>query len=96
MLQLTLNPATGKAEQHAMPAAIAVQFRPPGMQAHFHRYGEGERLIAPGAAIQAALAEHHHVKSFLLPLYVSLGETSDIALRARMLPIVTKALRQLD
>lgn len=122
MLQLALNPATDKAEQQAMLAAIRAQLRAPGTQGHFYHYGEGERLmapvfhlarrtqlseadwqawfgslaLAPGATTQAALADRHHLKSFLLPLYVSLGETSDIALRARMLPIVTKALRQLD
>jgi hypothetical protein len=45
---------------------------------------------------QTALAYRHNLKSLLLPLYVSLGETKDAAQRARLLPIVTKALKQLD
>lgn len=45
---------------------------------------------------QATLARRHNLKSFLQPLYVSLAESRDTAQRERMLPIVTKALRQLD
>jgi hypothetical protein len=45
---------------------------------------------------QHALAHRHNMQSFLLPLYVSLAEGKDAAQRERMLPIVTKALRQLD
>lgn len=47
-------------------------------------------------ATQAALAYRHNVKSLLLPMYVSLSETKDAAQRARVLPFVTKALKQLD
>lgn len=51
----------------------------------------------PGPPItQGALAHRHNLKSFLLPLYVSLAESKDAAQRERMIPIVTKALRQLD
>ena len=56
--------------------------------------------LAPAAierpVTQAALAYRHNLKSLLLPLHVSLSETKDGAQRARLLPIVTKALKQLD
>jgi hypothetical protein len=45
---------------------------------------------------QTALAYRHNLKGLLLPLYVSLSETKDTAQRARILPIVTRALKQLD
>lgn len=45
---------------------------------------------------QAVLARRHNLKSFLMPLYVSLSESKDAAQRERVLPYVTKALRQLD
>lgn len=44
----------------------------------------------------ASLAQRHNLKAFLLPLYVSLAESTDAAQRARLLPIVTKTLKQLD
>lgn len=51
----------------------------------------------PGPPVtQASLAHRHNLKGFLLPLYVSLAESKDAAQRERLLPIVTKALRQLD
>ena len=50
----------------------------------------------PGPVTMATLAQRHNLKAFLLPLYVSLNESSDAAQRARLLPIVTKALKQLD
>ena len=62
---------------------------------------EWEAWMMPLAAVsttvsQASLARRHNLKGFLLPLYVSLAESKDLAQRERMLPIVTKALRQLD
>jgi len=45
VLQLSLNPALGRAEHEQMLAAIATQVAPPGE--HFYHYGEGERLMAP-------------------------------------------------
>jgi hypothetical protein len=45
---------------------------------------------------QATLARMHNVKGFLYPLYASLQESKDEAQRARLLPFVTKALKQLD
>jgi len=45
MLQLSLNPALGRAEHERMMAAIASQVAPAGE--HFYHYGEGERLMAP-------------------------------------------------
>lgn len=45
---------------------------------------------------RATLAYRHNLKSLLMPLYVSLAETKDGAQRARLLPFVTKALKQLD
>ncbi|MGW8389467.1 DUF2785 domain-containing protein [Pseudoduganella sp. HUAS MS19] len=44
MLQLSLNPALGRAEHEQILAAIASQAAPPGE--HFYHYGEGERLMA--------------------------------------------------
>jgi hypothetical protein len=124
MLQMAVHPALGKPEHQAILAAVASQLAAPGKQlpAHFYRYGEGERLMAPVfylarrttldaadweawfAALapndaprsQAALAYRHNLKSFLYPLYASLAESKDEAQRARLLPIVTKALKQLD
>ncbi len=124
MLQMAVHPALGKPEHQAMLAAIASQLAAPGQQipAHFYRYGEGERLMAPvfylgrrdtlnaaeweawfaalapapGAQSQATLACRHNLKSFLYPLYASLAESKDEAQRARLLPFVTKALKQLD
>jgi hypothetical protein len=56
--------------------------------------------LAPAAGqrpvTQAALAYRHNIKALLLPLYVSLAESADSAQRARVLPFVTKALKQLD
>ncbi len=51
---------------------------------------------AKAAQSQASLAHRHNLKSFLYPLYASLAESKDEAQRARMLPFVTKALKQLD
>ncbi len=45
---------------------------------------------------QASLAQRHNLKSFLYPLYASLAESKDEAQRARLLPFVTKTLKQLD
>lgn len=45
MLQLSLNPALGKAEHEAILGAIASQVIAHG--GHFYLYGEGERLMAP-------------------------------------------------
>jgi len=45
MLQLSLNPALGRAEHERMLAAIASQIAPSGE--HFYHYGEEERLMAP-------------------------------------------------
>lgn len=121
LLQLALNPALGKAEHETMLAAIASQIVP--ADAHFYRYGEGDRLMAPvfylarrdtlsaadweawfarvaggpkGHTTQADMARFHNLKAFLLPLYASLAESQDAAQRARLLPIVTKALRPLN
>ncbi|MES2017029.1 MAG: DUF2785 domain-containing protein [Pseudomonadota bacterium] len=49
-----------------------------------------------GEQSQAALAYRHNLKSFLYPLYASLAESKDEAQRARLLPLVTKVLKQLD
>lgn len=51
---------------------------------------------ARGPASDAVLAQRHNLKSFLFPLYVNLAESRDAAQRERVLPFVTKALRQLD
>lgn len=45
---------------------------------------------------QTSLARRHNLAGFLLPLYFSLQESSDLAQRARLLPAVTKALKAMD
>ena len=47
----------------------------------------------PSFRTQAGLARRHNLKSFLMPLYVSLGESKDEAQRDRLLPAVRKVLR---
>lgn len=47
----------------------------------------------PSFRTQAGLARRHNLKSFLMPLYVSLSESKDEAQRERLLPAVRKALR---
>jgi hypothetical protein len=56
------------------------------------------RLVAkpPTGTTQASLARRHNLNLFLLPLYVNLSETKDAALRARLLPFVTRSLKALD
>lgn len=63
-------------------------------EAWFAALAAGAGPAAP--ATQASLARRHNLKAFLLPLYASLGESGDAATRARLLPFVTKALRQLE
>ena len=48
------------------------------------------------ATTQASLAHRHNLQGFLMPLYVSLNESKDVAQRERLLPAVKKALEQLD
>lgn len=50
----------------------------------------------PGLTTEASLARKHNLKGFLYPLYASLSESGDAAQRARLLPIVTRVLKQLD
>jgi hypothetical protein len=45
---------------------------------------------------QAMLAQYHNLNAFLLALHASLSESADAAQRARLLPIVTKALKRFD
>jgi len=47
----------------------------------------------PSFRTQAGLARRHNLKSFLMPLYVSLSESKDEAQRERLLPAVRKTLR---
>ena len=47
-------------------------------------------------ATQAGLAQRHNLKGFLYPLHVNLSESTDAAQRARLLPIVTRTLKQVD
>jgi len=56
------------------------------------------RVAAPqaGPVTDASLARKHNLKGFLYPLYASLSESRDAAQRARLLPIVTRVLQQLD
>ena len=57
-------------------------------------------LVPPAAEraaiTQASLARRHNLQGFLMPLYVSLNESKDVAQRERLLPAVKKALEQLD
>lgn len=48
------------------------------------------------ATTQASLAHRHNLQGFLMPLYVSLNESKDVAQRERLLPAVKKALEQFD
>ncbi len=106
-----------------MLAAIGTQVL--AADAHFYRYGEGDRLMAPVFYLarrdtlpnadweawfkqlteaskpqmpmtQEKLARLHNMKASLYPLYASLSESKDAEQRARLLPIVTKALKALD
>jgi hypothetical protein len=42
------------------------------------------------------LALRHNLSGFLLPLYFTLQESGDAALRERMLPAVVKALKKIN
>jgi hypothetical protein len=63
--------------------------------AHWEKWFAALTMDA-GPFTQASLARRHNLKSFLQPLYVSLAESGDAAQKARILPLVVKALRQLD
>lgn len=56
------------------------------------------RLVAnpPKDVSQAALARRHNLNLFLQPLYINLSETKDAALKARLLPFVTRSLKALN
>jgi hypothetical protein len=56
------------------------------------------RLVAnpPKDISQAALARRHNLNLFLQPLYINLSETKDAALKARLLPFVTRSLKALN
>ena len=56
------------------------------------------KLVAnpPKSISQAALARRHNLNLFLQPLYINLAETKDAALRAKLLPFVTRSLKALD
>jgi hypothetical protein len=56
------------------------------------------RLVAnpPKDISQAALARRHNLNLLLQPLYINLSETKDAALRAKLLPFVTRSLKALD
>ncbi len=122
MLQLSLNPALGKADHEVMLVAIAAQIAPPGQ--HFYIYGEGERLMAPvyylaqretlpaadwdawfarlmagipdAATSQATLARRHNLKGFLQPLAIALAARGSEGQKTRLLPFVTRSLKQLE
>ncbi len=54
-------------------------------------------MATPKAPIsQASLARRHDLNAFLQPLYINLQESKDEAQRARLLPLVLRALKQLD
>ena len=63
-------------------------------EAFITRLADNARVKPP--VRQDALARLHNLKSFLLPLYAALNESTDQAQRARLLPIVTKTLKQFD
>ena len=62
--------------------------------AFFGRISSRAQLKPPFT--QAALVRAHNAKQFLRALYVALGESKDAALRDRMLPAVSAALRGLE
>ncbi len=63
-------------------------------EAFIAKVADGARIRPP--VRQEALARLHNLKAFLLPLYAALNESQDQAQRARLLPIVTKTLKQFD
>ena len=63
-------------------------------EAWITRLAEASKVRQP--VTQGMLARMHNLKSFLLPLYAALNESQDQAQRARLLPIVTKTLKQFD
>lgn len=50
---------------------------------------------AQAPASQATLARRHNLAGFLMPMYFSLRESGDAGQRERLLPAVTKALKEL-
>jgi uncharacterized protein DUF2785 len=54
------------------------------------------KVAKPAVPTQASLAARHDLAAFLLPLYVSLKESGDAQMQARMLPSVTAALKAID
>jgi hypothetical protein len=63
-------------------------------EAWITRLTDAARVRPP--VTQPMLARMHNLKGFLLPLYAALNESQDQAQRARLLPIVTKTLKQFD
>ncbi|MES2297559.1 MAG: DUF2785 domain-containing protein [Pseudomonadota bacterium] len=65
--------------------------------AWFARLPSDKVADKPDAPItEAALALRHNLKGFLYPLYTSLAESADAAQRGRILPFVTRTLKQLN
>ncbi|MFZ6875486.1 DUF2785 domain-containing protein [Undibacterium sp. Di27W] len=55
-----------------------------------------EKSIQPGSYTQARLAQRHNLSAFLLPLYFSVRESSDPALRENLLPALRDALQKVN
>ncbi|MFZ6744097.1 DUF2785 domain-containing protein [Undibacterium sp. JH2W] len=55
-----------------------------------------EKSIQPGPYNQARLAQRHNLSAFLLPLYFSVRESSDPALKENLLPALRDALHKVN
>ncbi|MBI3731165.1 MAG: DUF2785 domain-containing protein [Burkholderiales bacterium] len=55
-----------------------------------------DNSIQPGPYTQARLAQRHNVSAFLLPLYFSVRESTDPAIKENLLPALREALRKVN
>ncbi|MES2039743.1 MAG: DUF2785 domain-containing protein [Pseudomonadota bacterium] len=55
-----------------------------------------DNSIQPGPYTQARLAQRHNVSAFLLPLYFSVRESTDPAIKENLLPALREALHKVN
>lgn len=55
-----------------------------------------DNSLQPGPYTQARLAQRHNVSAFLLPLYFSVRESTDISIKENLLPALREALRKVN
>jgi len=55
-----------------------------------------DNSIQPGPYTQTRLAQRHNVSAFLLPLYFSVRESTDPAIKENLLPALREALRKVN